>query len=96
MVKTRLVDIKNEDASYCLQSLMRQLAYLEKNGFSVSTISENDIIGHGCELYPKESKVIVTITLENTELWKKSFEDEGEAIMKHIADMRESTKKELD
>lgn len=94
--KYKLEHAKIEDASYGLQSLMRRLVWLEKNGFVISETCENDIIGHGCRIYPDTSLVKVTITLQDEKVWRKYFEDLGrEAMLHRIEDMTESTKKEL-
>ena len=49
--KYRLENAKIDDASECLKGLMRELTWLEKNGWSIVQTSNNDIIGQGCGLY---------------------------------------------
>ena len=55
METIKLEDTKIEDASYSLQTLMRTLVWLEKNGWKMAQTTEGDLIGLGCGIY-KNSK----------------------------------------
>lgn len=82
MKTTKLEDVKIEDASYGLQSLMKRLAWLEKNGWSVVQTSENDIVGQGCGNYKDEGSVDVHIHLMKKNDPNKLYLFEDKTTMK--------------
>lgn len=60
-MSTKLENTKIEDASESLKGFMRELIWLEQNGWTIVQTGHNDIIGQGCGIYPSSKSVDVHI-----------------------------------
>ena len=60
---TSLEETKIEDASYGLKTLIKEIVWLEQNGWSIVQTSDNDIVGQGVGIYNNKGSVDIHIHL---------------------------------